>query len=81
MSDTQFWARVKAYREREDKLKAHHLGALFIAYERARSEEERLDRRIEASDYCSAKLLREGRDAADRRNEARDALVDELLKL
>lgn len=82
MSDTQdeIWARVKAHREREDKLKAHPLGALFVAYERARMVADRLDTRIEALECPSAKLLHEGREAVERQKNARDAFVDELLK-
>lgn len=82
MSDTQdeIWARVKAHREREDKLKAHPLGALFVAYERARMAADRLDTRVEAIEYPSAKLLQECGEAVERQKNARDAFIDELLK-
>ena len=75
------WERVKAWRAREEKLKAHQVGALFLAYERARAQEISLDMRIEASDYASAILSRNAEAATKRASEARAAFVDELLKL
>jgi hypothetical protein len=82
MSETQHarWERVKAWREREDKLKAHPLGALFLAYERARADEIHFDLRIEASDDPSQKLIEKSRAAQLRASSARNAFIDELLK-